>query len=228
MLPPSRRKSIFARIVSLLVFIQVTQCFCPRPFRLPINYQRTTHTNLKVKENAANTQCEIKIRDSLYGELNDAVEVIMKSFYPDSKPPWNHMYRLAELNRLQQGFPYADREMHRMLVAVAKEEECETVVGFVDCDLRKPNRPTSFNFNPRPYISDLCVSPAFRRRGIANQLVKYCEEYCQSRGKAEIYIRVERTNLAAISMYAALGYNEIENDLDDSKKIVILHKILAN
>ena len=187
-----------------------------------------SRTSLNVKESA--TATEIKIRDSLYGELGGAADVIMQSFYADSKPPWNHMYKMAELNRLQQGFPYADRKMHRMLVAVAKEigQQEEQIVGFCDCDLRKPNRPTSYNYNPRPYVSDLCVSPSCRRQGIANKLVSYSEEYCKELGCEEIFIRVERKNEPAITMYSNLGYVEIDNDLDDSEKIVILRKSLTS
>ena len=189
--------------------------------------RRTTH--LFVKE--PSTLVGIHIRDSLYGEIGAVADVIMESFYADSKPPWCHMYRLAEINRLQQGFPYADRDKHRMLVAIAKEQdgsstEQERIVGFCDCDLRIPNRPTSYKFNPRPYISDLCVSPSVRRLGIANRLVAYCEEFCQQLGQTEVFIRVERKNLPALNLYQNLGYAEIENDLDDSDKIVVLRKPL--
>eukprot|EP00977_Amphora_coffeiformis_P027386 scaffold34608_cov172-Amphora_coffeaeformis.AAC.6 len=195
-----------------------------------LNTNPRTHQPRFLASEEATTLTEIQIRDSLYGELKDAVDVILESFYADAKPPWNHMYRLAELNRLQQGFPYADREMHRMLVAVAKDEGRgrERIVGFCDCDLRKPNQNTSYRFNPRPYISDLCVSPSIRRQGVANRLVEYCEEFCKNSGKDEAYIRVERENVAAVTLYTNLGYLEYENHLDDSEKIVILRKSLKS
>lgn len=179
---------------------------------------------------------EIRIRDSLYGELGSVADVILESFYADAKPPWNYMYRLAELNRLQQGFPYADdRELHRMLVAVHRKSTGEDeIVGFCDIDARKPNQSTAYKYNPRPYLSDLCVAPSVRRRGVARSLVKECEEFSrrlaqrkrqeESAALAEIYIRVERTNEAAVKMYTEMGYQEIENHLDDSEKIIILRK----
>lgn len=42
------------------------------------------------------------------------------------------MFRLAELNRLQNNFPYSDIKRHRMLVALNGKD----VVGFVDVDAR--------------------------------------------------------------------------------------------
>lgn len=191
----------------------------------------TTSTCVFVKE--PSTRVDIGIRDCLYGEIGDIADVIMESFYVDAKPPWNHMYRLGEINRLQQGFPYADRDKHRMLVAVAKEMESigeqvvmqERIVGYCDCDLRIPNQST-YQYNPRPYVSDLCVSPSIRRQGIANKLVQFCEEFCQEIGKTEVFIRVERKNLAALTLYQNLGYVEIENNLDDTENVVVLRKPL--
>ena len=141
------------------------------------------------------------------------------------------MYRLAEINRLQQGFPYGDRDKHRMIVAVIKQVDGssgriqERIVGYCDCDLRTPNQST-YKWNPRPYISDLCVSPSIRRQGVANKLVQYCEEFCQHLGQTEAFIRVERTNAPALTLYQNLGYLIVENDLDDSEKIVVLRKAL--
>jgi peptide-N4-(N-acetyl-beta-glucosaminyl)asparagine amidase len=168
----------------------------------------------------------VKIRDGLYGELGDVADIIMDSFYTDARPPWTHMYRLAELNRLQQNFPYAGREFHRMIVALAEIDGEKHIAGFCDIDARKPNRPTSYKFNPRPYLSDLCVAPTFRRKGVARSLIDHCEQFCRDLGKSDIFIRVERRNDAAIKMYTDMGYQEIENLLDDSEIIIVLQKSL--
>ena len=211
------------RVVLLLAALPQFYAFCSGK----ANQSPRLALCLSAEERSVAT--EVRIRDSLYAELGAAVDVIMASFYADSKPPWNHMYRLAELNRLQQGFPYADRQLHRVLVAVTKgnNDKEEQVVGYCDCDLRKPNQSTSYKFNPRPYVSDLCVHPSCRRQGIAKMLVQRCEEHCQELGKPDIYIRVERNNDAAIEMYTGLGYFEFDNPLDDSETIVILRKLLS-
>jgi hypothetical protein len=70
-------------------------------------------------------------------ELNPVSDLVVNSFY-DNKPNdvFKHMYRLAELNRLQQNFPYMDQQRHRMLVAISMFNDESRVVGFCDVDAR--------------------------------------------------------------------------------------------
>jgi len=168
---------------------------------------------------------EFHIRDCTYAELGAAADIIVKSFYAHTISPWKQMYRMAELNRLQQGFPYADRDLHRMLVAVSAAEN--KIVGFCDIDARIPNRPTAYKYNPRPYLSDLCIHPDWRRKKIGRSLIEFCEDFClEDLNRDEIFIRVEKKNIAAVQMYTGLGYDEIDcpNDLSE---IVLLRKELV-
>jgi len=177
---------------------------------------------------------EFSIRDGQYGELIEVVDIIMRSFYNTTSDAWClQLYRMAELNRLQQGFPYADtRGQHRMFVAVSKADDTnrregkEKIVGFCDIDIRAPNRPTQYAFNPRPYLSDLCIDPDWRRRGVARKLIQACEEFCVKMKKNEVYIRVERSNEAGLKLYRGLGYDEIERRDSTDGKLVILNKLL--
>lgn len=99
-----------------------------------------------------------RVRDAVYAELGGVASVIMTSFYTNAQSPWKQLYHMAELNRIQQAFPYADKELHRMLVAVAGDKE--HIIGFCDIDARKPNRPTSYSYNPRPYLVSSVVRTA--------------------------------------------------------------------
>lgn len=96
---------------------------------------------------------------------------------------------------------------------------------------RKPNQP-SFAFNPRPYLSDLCIHPDFRRMGIAQTLVEFCERFCvNDLQKNELFIRVDRSNIPALGMYQKMGYQRIHNHPDDiarSKDIILLKKSLSS
>jgi ribosomal protein S18 acetylase RimI-like enzyme len=171
---------------------------------------------------------QFHIRNSTYGDLGQVADTILASFYANATSPWSQLYRMGELNRVQQGFPYADKTLHRMLVAVVQtNEKKERVVGYCDIDARKPNQPTSYSWNPRPYLSDLCIHPAFRRLGIAQALVKICEDFCvQDIAKEEIFIRVEKTNVPALTMYQKMGYRPIENPDDPMGTIILLRKNL--
>ena len=182
-------------------------------------------------------------------------DVIVASFYEREMSPWKQLYRLGELNRIQQGFPHRgngngnsndDQFRHRMLVAVIVDSDAaataattatttatatlrdpshrpssgatspmnarehgkeQRIVGFCDLDDRPPTRCTGFMHNPRPYLSDVCVHPDYRRRGIARELLRRSEQLSQSEwNKTELYVRVDRTNAAALAAYQRRGY----------------------
>jgi ribosomal protein S18 acetylase RimI-like enzyme len=144
---------------------------------------------------------------------------MIDSFYT-SQTSWKKLFRLAELNRLQQNYPYTDTDLHQMLVAVIDNQK---VVGFCDVDARpcKTHPPL-----PRPYLSDLAVDPKYRRRGIAKSLVQRGESFLQKVPREELFIRVEETNQAAISMYTGLGYETVGIDREKDKSIFRLWKKL--
>jgi ribosomal protein S18 acetylase RimI-like enzyme len=160
-------------------------------------------------------------------ELGAVADIIIDSFYT-SKTSWIKLYRLGELNRLQQNFPTTDTDLHQMLVAVTIDNH-EKVVGFCDVDARPTGTGTHPPL-PRPYLSDLAVDPEYRRRGIAKSLVQRGESFLQEIAVPpgeELFIRVEESNQAAISMYKGLGYETVGIDEEKDKTIFRLWKKLV-
>ena len=153
-------------------------------------------------------------------ELGVVADIIVDAFYNSSTTQgWKPLYRLAELNRLQQNFPYSDPHLHQMCVAISTGTN--QVVGFCDVDARPcPNhiRPPL----PRPYLSDLSVHPDFRRRGIAKRLIATSETFLQTIPQTELYIRVEEANDAAVALYQSLNYAITEREPADKDKGIIL------
>jgi ribosomal protein S18 acetylase RimI-like enzyme len=172
------------------------------------------------------TNTKFQIRLATYADLGPVTEIILDSFYV-GKTTFRGLLRLAELNRLQQNFPHFQKEQHQMYVAVVNNVTAnninatppttttsgarETIVGFVDIDMR-PCKPEIKL--PRPYLSDLCVHPNYRRQGIAQGLVMHCQDFVIQRNNnnsneedgKRLYIRVEEDNTAAVRMYHKLGY----------------------
>lgn len=209
---------------------------------LSMSMRSTTGSFSGDNESFVDTDCyTIEIRRCLYGDLNEAVDVIMKSYYVNMKNPWLQMYRLGELNRLQQNFPRMDVNLHCMFVAIATQSSNvngeKRIIGFCDVDGRIPNQNTGYIYNPRPYVADMCVDPAFRRRGIGQQLIRACEDFSRNDiQKSQVYLRVERKNKAGIQLYTGMGYQQVDNDDDargdyddlTSKKIMLMCKQLES
>jgi ribosomal protein S18 acetylase RimI-like enzyme len=83
-----------------------------------------------------------------------------------------------------------------------------------------------------PYIANLAVSPPYRRRGIARQLLKTCEPTAKKWGFREIYLHVLENNVNAIALYDACGYQlhhteaNLGNWLWQRPRRLLLRKVL--
>jgi ribosomal protein S18 acetylase RimI-like enzyme len=183
-----------------------------------------------------------KIRQCEYSELGQVADLIMDSFYTTTTTEtsggfiWKRLYKLAELNRLQQNFAYPDQaDQHQMLVVELQADSnnnnnnnnnghrSNAIVGFCDVD----DRPLPLDFKvqlpPRPYLSDLCIAVDHRRRGLASALVEHAERFCIETTLEEddsdsdnvvLWIRVQEANTAALAMYQRLGYQIVSKNLD--------------
>lgn len=55
-------------------------------------------------------------------------------------------------------------------------------------------------------IGNICVSSAYRRRGIAGELLRELEKELKSKGVTVIFLEVEDTNTGAIALYERQGF----------------------
>jgi len=193
----------------------------------------------------SNATASFRIRPAKYADLGPASDIILESFYV-KKTAFRSLLKLAELNRLQQNFPHFQKEKHIMYVAVVPKDDSRSpaissplpsddiIVGFVDVDSR-PCKPEIKL--PRPYLSDLCVHPRYRKQGIAQALVMQCQDFVLQQNANEVmnsdngnekrlYIRVEEDNTPALLMYQKLGYeSHAVETTKDQQNIITLVKI---
>lgn len=165
------------------------------------------------------------IRRAKYGELGKVADLIVSSFYPEKSALIRPYLYLSELQRLQSNFPYSDPH-HHFFIAYDLKEPTGKIVGFVDVDGRPSTLP---NVPPRPYLSDLAVQPSYRRLGIAKALIQQCEDIVSNdiMKHDELYLRVERANDAAITMYQSLHYHSLPHPFFGVKDTtILLHKHL--
>ena len=64
-----------------------------------------------------------------------------------------------------------------------------------------------------PLMSNLAISKRYRRRGLAEELVKATESIARKEwGYNECYLYVEKRNVPAIKLYKKMGYNPLWED----------------
>jgi ribosomal protein S18 acetylase RimI-like enzyme len=97
------------------------------------------------------------------------------------------------------------------------------VVGFAEVDARPlvgnsqrfsvDNEGTISDNILRSYMYNLAVDKKWKRRGIASALVQACELFVLEMHdvcvEKRLYLRVRKSNIAAIALYESLGYREM-------------------
>ncbi|KAL9179514.1 hypothetical protein ACHAXT_008804 [Thalassiosira profunda] len=162
------------------------------------------------------------VREAQRSEINEIADVLMESFHSDSQPAFDSYVRRYKYNHLQMCFDASDESDRGLFVACAvpdssASDEGEQIVGFCSVDGRAPDPSCKLEFltpstlagtSPRPYLSDLGVSPSHRRQGIGEKLVRACEEWTHRRGHKTLYLKVEKKNAGGYGLYSALGYKK--------------------
>ncbi len=89
------------------------------------------------------------------------------------------------------------------------------LVGFVCVQLKK-----SFCYNDyMPEITEVYVVPAYRKKGIASEMIIFAEDYCAKNYSFHKYeLLTGKKNVVAQSVYGKLGYAD-DDELHLSKRI---------
>ncbi|MDE6639576.1 MAG: GNAT family N-acetyltransferase [Acetatifactor sp.] len=98
---------------------------------------------------------------------------------------------------------------------VIVDDENGVLVGFVCVQLKK-----SFCYDEyMPEITEVYVNPAYRKKGIASEMITFAEYYCAKNYPIHKYeLLTGKENVIAQSVYGKLGYTD-DNELHLSKRI---------
>lgn len=103
-------------------------------------------------------------------------------------------------------FEEAKAGVHQFLVCVRDS----AVIGFA-----RLKRPVSCERDPikRPLISDVCIAPQFRSKGIGSAFIRHIEDHARALGYAQLYIGVDPVESPrAFALYRRLGYIPLQED----------------
>ena len=87
------------------------------------------------------------------------------------------------------------------------------IIGSVECSQHEFDRTILGRSRPKNsllYVTEVAVFPEARRCGVGRMLMKGAEEVARLRGCESIYLHVDVTNHAAISMYEKAGYQVLD------------------
>lgn len=99
-------------------------------------------------------------------------------------------------------------------LSVVAESEDGTIVGLCMVSLQE-NLPGNFVMVPRKYamVDTMCVSPDYRRQGIAKRLLTYVKERAAELGLDSVELKVAAFNEPAQALYAKLGFLPLNHQL---------------
>ncbi len=91
-------------------------------------------------------------------------------------------------------------------------------VGFAQCQLRT-DYVEGTSTSPVGYLEGVFILEEFRRRGIASELVKICEQWVKEKGCTEFASDCELENSDSFMFHKALGFEEANRIICFKKSI---------
>lgn len=183
---------------------------------------------------AHQSERQFQIRAATPADLYSVAQIITESFH-SQHGLWGWAFPLIRLGiyedlkqRLASPLPH-----HVCLVVTDTTRGVNKLVGTVELGVRFSDAWTQVG-KSFPYLSNLAVSPQYRRHGVASSLLTNCEKVSQEWGFQDLYLHVLESNYQARQLYLKLGYqvHKVEShwNLFFSKysSQILLHKHLKN
>lgn len=160
------------------------------------------------------------IRSAKIRDLHGVVELLSRSFHPPQGVLfWLYpIFKLGIYEDLRNRLT-SDRPYYICLVATISQDalqQSEVIVGTVEIALRSTHSLGLLGVK-YPYISNLAVSQAYRRQGIARRLLRRCEQIARDWGYQKLALHVLEDNYQAKQLYISQGYriDRVEGDINN-------------
>ncbi len=151
------------------------------------------------------------IRSAQFKDLTNVAEILTESFHPQHGINFwlNPVFRLGIYEDLRTRLR-SNSGHYICLVAIAADPpnspvDYDPLVGTVEMALKSPSLGQEIS-DRCLYLSNLAVSPLYRRHGVAVQLLHRCEEIALEWGFNHIYLHVLENNQPAKQLYFHHGY----------------------
>ena len=159
------------------------------------------------------------VRDALVVHLGTAARILTEEFYSERTNFITfQIEKLKTTLSLESTYPgntanaKTNRRLQQMFVAC--DSKNGQVVGFAEVDARPLGGNSGGNGINRSYMYNLAVDKKWKRKGIATELIRACEEFVidmhELCAENRLYLRVRSCNDAALSLYKSLGYDEVD------------------
>jgi ribosomal protein S18 acetylase RimI-like enzyme len=163
---------------------------------------------------------QIEIRPVREDEIHCVADIITRSFHFDRGwMAWfTPLFKLGIAedlrNRLRTRSPnstYHKPSQQVCSIALYVDQEQSHVAGTVEVGVRTAERYRQNNHR-YVYLSNLAVSRDFRRRGVAQELIRSCEQQTAEWGYTELHLHVMGNNDRGRKLYQKLGYEVVSSE----------------
>ncbi len=94
----------------------------------------------------------------------------------------------------------------------------QQVIGFAQCQIRN-DYVEGTNTSPVGYLEGVYVKDAFRKQGVARELIATCEQWAKTQGCHEFASDCELHNEESLSMHIRLGFIEANRIICFTKQL---------
>ncbi|MGB3788413.1 MAG: GNAT family N-acetyltransferase [Phormidesmis sp.] len=156
-------------------------------------------------------QQPFRIRSAHQKDLSQIVAVLLSSFYPQAQATqWLYwLMRLGIKEDIKTRLKTPASQYVCLVATTVDPESAQSgrVVGTAEISQR-PCEAWRLLPPKRAYVSNLAISTAYRRQGVAHQLLQTSEKVAQRWGFHRVYLHVMADNPAARALYTQAGYQQ--------------------